>query len=121
MNRLALPLITVVCLAGCNQQDADGLARIGKKVAARAGSAAGPLRDRFDSGVRGLASVKERVQARLRWDRQLADAAIDVSANAGDVELKGVLATEEQRRRAVELAESTHGVERVTDSLQTTP
>lgn len=120
MKRLAV-VLTSLFLAGCNQQDADGLARIGKKVVARVGAAAGPLRDKFDSGVRGLAGVKERVQARLRWDKQLAETAIEVSVSVGAVELKGAVASEEQRRRAVELAETTQGVEQVTDSLQITP
>jgi hypothetical protein len=120
MNRIWL-LVVVVALTGCNQQDADGLARIGKKVVARAGTATAPLRDRFDSGVRGLASVKERVQARLRWDKQLPDTAIEVSATGGEVELKGPVASDDQRRRAVELAETTQGVERVLDLLEVTP
>jgi osmotically-inducible protein OsmY len=121
MKRRALAIALVVLITGCNQQDADGLGRVGKKVLAQAGTVTDPLRDRFDSGVRGLASVKERVQARLQWDTHLANIAIEVHATAGSVELKGHVKTDEQRRRAVDLAESTQGVECVRDSLEVTP
>jgi len=122
MSRISSAAVALCVLAaGCNQQDVDGLGRVGKKVMAQARSAAGPLRDKFDSGVRGLAGLRERVQSRLQWDRQLADVAIEVHVSAAEVELKGSVKTEDQRRRAIELAESTQGVERVIDSLQATP
>jgi osmotically-inducible protein OsmY len=120
MNRTFLAAALLV-LCGCNQQDADGLGRVSKQVLAQASTVTEPLRDRFDSGVRGLASVKERVQARLQWDKQLADVAIEVHVAAGVVELKGNLKTDDQRQRAIELAENTQGVERVNDALQIAP
>jgi osmotically-inducible protein OsmY len=123
--RTSIPVVLGAALlsasAGCNQQDTESLARVGNKVVARAGAAADPLREKLDTGVRGirsLATVKDRVQARLQWDKQLADLTIDVQSNTGEVELKGTVKTYEQRRRAVELAESTQGVERVTDNMQ---
>ena len=94
---------------------------MGKKVLAQAGTVTEPLRDRFDSGVRGLASVKERVQARLQWDKQLADAAIEVHVTVGAVELKGRVKADDQRRRAVELAGEYPGVESVRDGLEISP
>ena len=121
MSRCSLVFVIALGAAGCSQQDTDGLARVGKKIVAQGASAAGPLRDRFDSGVRGLASVRERVQSRLQWDKQLADVSIEVHVAAGEVELRGNVKTDEQRRRAVELAEMTLGVERLVVQLQVAP
>ena len=55
--------------------------------------------------------------ARLRWDKQLADTAIEVVPAGAGVELRGKVRNLEQRRRAVMLADSTAGVEGVKDSL----
>ena len=55
---------------------------------------------------------------RLRSDKALQATKIEVTLRAGgEVELKGSLASDEQKRRALELADSTQGVEKVTDSL----
>ena len=62
-----------------------------------------------------------RVSARIRWDKSLAGAQVQVSAKGTTVELKGTVRDMKQRRRAVELAESTTGVETVTDSIQVVP
>jgi osmotically-inducible protein OsmY len=122
MNRPQLFLVGLLSLfTGCNQQDVDGLGRIGKKALAQAGSAAGPLRDKFDAGRRGLAGVRERVQARLQWDKQLTETAIEVQVRGGEVELTGAVKSDDQRRRALDLAETTQGVERVNDQLQIAP
>ena len=56
------------------------------------------------------ASLENRVSARLRWEKQLADVRIEVkSAGNGVIELKGTVGNLHQRRRAVELAEMTEG------------
>ena len=55
---------------------------------------------------------------RLRWDKQLADADIQVSsAGPGVVRLQGTVADGEKQQRAKELAESTQGVEQVVNDL----
>ena len=59
-----------------------------------------------------------RVSARLRWDKALAGSKIQVQAKDGVVELKGPVIDLAQRRRAVELAESTAGADKVTDLLE---
>ena len=58
---------------------------------------------------------------RLAWDKNLADARIQVRADGGAVELKGAVREAGQSKRAVELAESTAGVDKVTDSLEVAP
>jgi hypothetical protein len=121
MRRWHFMAILALTTTGCNRQDVDGLQRIGRKVLDRAQAAASPLREKFDHtlhGIGGHVSIRERVQQRLQWDKTLADVAVEVAVSEKDIELKGTLKSEEQRRRAVELAETTNGVERVTDSLQ---
>lgn len=117
--RLFLPL--AVLAMGCSRQDVDGLERIGRKILDRTRAAASPLREKLDHTVKGIgpaATVKERVQQRLQFDKALADTHIEVAVAEGEVELKGTLKTDGQRQRAIELAESTLGVERVADRLQ---
>ncbi|MCS7045011.1 MAG: BON domain-containing protein [Gemmataceae bacterium] len=114
-------LIGVMLLAGCKQQDVDGLGRIGRKLLERTQAAASPLRERFDStlsGMSGRESVRQRVRLRMQWDQALAKEQIEVHATGGVVELRGTVKTDQLRRRAVELAEATVGVERVADQLQ---
>jgi hypothetical protein len=108
----------LVMSAGCNRQDVDGLGRIGRKLLDRSQVAVSPLREQFDHTLIGAAGIKGRVQQRLQNDKSLTDARLEVVVNQAEVELKGTLKRDEQRRRAVELAESTVGVERVTDHLQ---
>jgi osmotically-inducible protein OsmY len=71
--------------------------------------------------VRGSLSettLDSRVTTRLRWDRTLADADIHVSSPIpGTVQLEGTVPDLIRRRRAVDLAQSTQGVEKVLDKL----
>jgi hypothetical protein len=116
-------LALAVVAGGCSGQDADHLARIGRKTASRAEA----LRTNGDGrGMPGLQMLRSsmdeltldaRVSARLRWDKELAAIPIQVKANGGVVELSGVIRDLGQRRRAVELAQTTVGVEKVVDGL----
>ncbi len=118
-------LLGMAC--GCSSQDAVHLAQIGRQTAAKAGALAGGPEGKLATGwyaVQGQGagpSLETRVAARLRWDKMLADIAIQVKAMGGTVELKGKVRDLAQRRRAVELAESTVGVERVADGLEVPP
>ena len=120
MRRWQLVAGFVLLAAGCNRQDVDGLGRIGRKVLDRTQGAVSPLREKFDHTLKGIGAVglKDRVVQRLHWDKELAGVNFEVVVTNAEVELKGTLKRTEQRRRAVELAESTVGVERVTDHLQ---
>jgi len=62
--------------------------------------------------------VQGRVYSRLRWDKALAQSAIDVDVeDDSSVVLRGRVDTVETRNRAVQLAEDTVGVEQVLDQL----
>src|SRR5262249_35270153 len=118
-RRHFLVLLALIC-AGCNRQDVDGLERIGRKVLDRTQAAVSPLREKFDHTIRGIggAGLRERVQQRLQWDKSLAETRIEISVADAAVELQGKIKSDLQRRRAIELAETTLGVERVTDRMQ---
>jgi hypothetical protein len=119
---LALVLGLSLGACGCGQ-DADVLARIGRKAADRVQAAgrdvAGQLAPRLEA-VRPAApepTLAERVTYRLQWDQALAGADIQVSVAEDVVELKGTAASAEQRRRALELAQNTVGAVVVVDAL----
>ncbi|HYT93751.1 MAG TPA: BON domain-containing protein [Gemmataceae bacterium] len=112
-------------LQGCNRQDTDRLARVGRRLVAKTAALAGDLRDNLNgTGWQGFcatwehAGLEARVAARLRWDKDLTGAAVSVQASGAAMELKGTVLDLAQRRRAVELAERTAGVEKVTDALR---
>lgn len=118
-------LACLVVLAGCDgQEDADRLARLGRKLVDRAqsqttdgrGKLSGPLQS-----IRGNwneMTLDARVSCRLRWDKELEGVAITVkTAGGGNVELHGTVTTLAQRQRAVALARATVGVTEVADRL----
>lgn len=107
---------------GCSNEDTEHLIQVGKVTAAKVEALAG--NEKLLSGwqsVRGDLSepgLDARVAARLRWDKALGDARIDVQVRDGRVELRGVVGDPAQRRRAVELAEATAGAATVIDFLE---
>jgi hyperosmotically inducible periplasmic protein len=112
---------------GCNRQDTERLARIGRKTVERTEALTGNVRDSLTNGWQGVCSTTEetgleaRVATRLRWERSLADVKIDVKVKDSTIELRGNVSDLTKRRRAVALAESTIGVEKVVDLLQMPP
>lgn len=118
---VALCLLPLWPLAGCSRSDSECLARIARNVAGRMGDATAEIKDSLGTGwqdVCGELGVEARVTARLRWDKSLADAAIEVKLHEGEIELKGTVKDPAQKQRAVEIAGSTAGVEKVADHLQ---
>jgi hypothetical protein len=119
---LAFPL--AVACAGCKARDTEALARLcqkaGHKFEALAGGPDGRLSGGWHAvrGAMGDAALDSRVATRLRWDRYLADADIQVSQDGpGTVALHGEVTDASHRQRALELARSTAGVEQVLDHL----
>jgi osmotically-inducible protein OsmY len=114
-------LFTVMTVsAGCSRQDAEGLSRIGRKISAHAKGSAGDVGGKVEHALFGSKkdpSLQEKVQDRLRWDNALADVKLEVSVKNKEVELKGEVKTAQQRLRAIDLAETSVGVEKVTDAI----
>src|SRR5437660_1493781 len=99
--------------AGCSGEDTDRLARVYHRAAAKLEDGSAGTRDKLSRGWHSLqgdplaaASLRDRVAARLRLDRALADASIEVDADGDVITLRGEVDAE-QRRRAINLAEST--------------
>ena len=118
---LAFATIVGGALAASKKTDADILARVSrvasKKVTAvmpETASLAGPLAALTPAD---LMPVADRVRVRLRTDQQLDGALLTVVASGGEVTLRGEVKTAAQRLRAVELAQSTTGVTKVTSEL----
>jgi osmotically-inducible protein OsmY len=67
-------------------------------------------------------TVQGRVYARLYWDKSLAEAPFQVETkDGGVVVLKGSVPSAEAKHRAVELAQSTVGVNDTVDELGIAP
>lgn len=117
----------VLACCGCSNQDTDRLTQVAQLVAAKVQNMTGGSDGKVLSGWQTLrgnldaASLESRVRARLYWDKALEDALIDVRAHDGQVELIGTVHDLGQRRRAVELADSTAGAVQVIDALTVPP
>jgi hypothetical protein len=127
VKRAAAAVICFGLLAGTlvlsKPTDLDVLARVGKKAGEKVSAAlpdarkvAGPLAA-FRAG--DALPVEERVRVRIQTDKQMAGADVTVTPTAavGEVRLRGVVQTDDQKQRAVELAEGTAGVEKVIAEL----
>ncbi len=143
--RSTVPLLVLI-LSGCGADDADRLARIGRKTMARCDAMTSGLREKVAAGVDSVKSnlpaaqpgpatpnasppatppasvsstpIDARVLWRIRWDKALAGADIQVdSPSGGVVNVRGVVNDLTRQRHAIELAESTEGVERVVNEL----
>src|SRR5581483_2035497 len=113
-RRIVLGL-SLCALVGCSKQDNERLGRIGRKLFDRAHTAADEIGGKLDLGWKGEAGLQERVMQRLRWEKALEGANIEVKVNEGAVELRGSVKTVAQRDKALELANATLGVTGVTD------
>jgi osmotically-inducible protein OsmY len=116
--------VLLLGVGGCNHRDADRLARVSRKAAEKVQALTTGSSNRVAEGLQVMRAswdeiaLDARVAARLRWDKGLAGSHIEVRASGTTVELHGTVASANQRGRAVELAESTLGVERVSDNLE---
>src|ERR1700687_5369546 len=102
-----LAALGCLALAGCDGQDTDRLACVGRKVDEKFHALTGGPQEKLSSGWLAMrknwdaGEIDTRVSARLRWDKALADMPIQVSATDGVVELKGKVAELSHRQRAV--------------------
>jgi osmotically-inducible protein OsmY len=101
--------------------DGDILASVSRLAVEKVRGALPPA-EKIAAPVNALRSglpqrVEDRVRARLEGDKQLSGVEFTVSADGGAVKLRGVVPNADARKRAVELAETTSGVEKVADEL----
>ena len=121
ISKISYPVIALAFfVVGCNRQDAECLSRMGRKVSAHAKASTGELGSKIDLGWVGMKrepSLQDKVQDRLRFENTLTDITFEVTVKDKQVELKGIVKTPSQRQRAIELADTTVGVEKVIDSI----
>jgi osmotically-inducible protein OsmY len=115
-------------VVGCDGQDVERLARLSRKAVDRIQTHATDPQGRLTGTLQSIhggwsdLTVDVKVSVRLRWDKDLHGANIQVRAGAhGVVELRGTVMDLPQRQRAVWVAESTVGVSEVIDQLIEAP
>jgi BON domain len=120
MNRFVWLVLLALAAGttGCERQDAERLTRVGWKVADKL---QGLVPDNTPWGASWSTvsdiSLEARVRARFEADKYLAPLNLEVIATDHGVRLRGRVTDEVLKRRAVDLAESTVGVEKVADEL----
>ena len=119
MKRLLLTALTLVAMSsGCNRADGDRLARVGRKVTDKI-QAVVPERMPFGSSIASSnnGGIEDRVRERFRTDVFLAPIQFEIGAEGGQVRLRGIVDDDVLRKRAIEIAESTVGVEKVVSEI----
>ena len=122
-NLLGAVCVVVFCTALTvgQQKDSDSL---GDKVNRGLERAERKLRETWGDIQKAThrMTVQGRVYARLYWDKSLAEAPFQVETkDGGVVVLKGSVPSAEAKHRAVELAQSTVGVNDTVDELGIAP
>ena len=97
---------------------------LGEQIGAELDEGISRLSEEFREGWASLKQavdkmgVQGRVYSRLRWDKQLSQADLDVDVEEGGiVALGGTVADETAKQKALQLAQDTVGVNRVIDRL----
>ena len=125
MQKTFVVLLFVVIVGGAlgfsKKSDADVLTRVGNTGARKvmvampqANRLAGPL---AATKTGSLLAIEDRVRLRFQTDKALEGANITVIAEGPEVRLRGEVGNALVRARAVELAQTTAGVEKVTNEL----
>ncbi len=107
---------------GCSKGDTERLARVGRKIVEKADEMTAAANNRLHTGLRtsgvSLSGLDARVSERLRWDKDLENTHIQVDADGPVVTLRGPVPGLVERQRAVAIAQSTVGVQKVVDLLE---
>jgi len=120
---VAVLFLTIVggALGFSKKTDAEVLTRVGKTSARKVTEAmppanrlAGPL---AAAKTGDLLPIEDRVRVRFQTEKALEGTTITVIAEGKEIRLRGEVANALIRARAVELAQTTIGVEKVTNEL----
>ena len=87
--------------------------RLGSRVAAKASVAATKVGDKISDGA-----LTAKIKSKMALDDHVSGRAIDVDTSRSVVTVTGVVASADERERAVRLARDTDGVARVVDRLR---
>ena len=112
--------LLLIGLVGCNRHDTEAIARIGRKITAHAKTTTEEVTGKLDIrwAARREPSLQEKILERLRWENTLTDVSFEVMVNEKEVELKGTVHSPLHRQRAIELAETVVGVEKVIAKIE---
>lgn len=109
---------------GCSEGDNERLARVWHCAGSRLHVMSGGALDRFSCGWSELRTrsvpdkaLCDRVTCRLRLDKALTDSPLVVEVKGTSVTLRGNLADQAIKQRALDLAQTTLGVEQVVDEM----
>jgi hyperosmotically inducible protein len=108
---------------GLGKRVGEKLDEAGAAIRRDVGKAGDAMREQFHKAKASINAmgIEARVYGRLRWDKALDGATIDVSAaKDGTITLTGTVADALAKAKAVRLAADTVGVTRVVDQLATT-
>src|SRR5712692_2140775 len=90
-------LLAALCLAGCGSEDIEQLAKVARLSASKVEEMSGGAPHKVAASLETMRAdwnelaLDARVSLRLRWEKDLHDAAIRVQAKNGIVELKGTV------------------------------
>ena len=87
--------------------------KLATQAADRASDAAGKLGDTVTDGA-----LTAKIKSKMALDDHVKARAIDVDTAGGVATLSGVVASADERKRAVQLARDTEGITRVVDKLE---
>jgi hyperosmotically inducible protein len=87
--------------------------RIASVAAEKAGDAAGTISDTM-----GDTALTAKIKSKMALDDHVQARDIDVDTSDGVATLTGVVASADERKRAVQLARDTEGITRVVDKLE---
>jgi osmotically-inducible protein OsmY len=137
MSRIAKVMLScaLLPLLGCTDQDVSRISKVSGKALKRAerltdeaGEQMGINFNKVEKQVEqkievvkpetDLQDLSQRVQTRLKWDDLLEGLSLRVRNDKGTITLSGKVRNEIQRRRALVLAESTKGVDKVVDDME---
>jgi osmotically-inducible protein OsmY len=88
-------------------------AKVASAVADKAGDAAGKLGDTVRDGA-----LTAKIKSKMALDDHVKARAIDVDTTDSVATLSGVVASADERKRALQLARDTEGITRVVDELE---
>lgn len=112
-----------LAVAGCSDADADKLRKVGDKTYDRAAIVVQQTWDELGRTLLDqqptppLPDLLNKVQLRIKWERDLEALPIAVSVAGDVVTLTGTVKTKDQKELAVNLVKATVGVAKVTDEL----
>lgn len=124
MRKSILLVLPASLFVGCSQNDSDHINNISRKaigyLEARAGGPQGQVITGYQAvlGSMGESLLDNRVATRLNWDKLMAETRVEVKlVSSGVVKLTGLVKEETQKQRAMEIAQSTTGVNKVINEV----